>query len=166
RKTLHSDVCTADTACQRLCAPVPSSSPAKLSTAREKPAKPLLFRDVPAANRILRLTMLCLTVRQPWAALILANRKRIEWRSWPAPSSLIGQRLMIHAALTVEPDAARVLRRHRLPLITGCVIGSVRVVGVRWSRRWECWAWLLDDPVALKKPVPATGRLRLWEWAR
>lgn len=40
----------------------------------------------------------CLSIRQPWASLIIHGVKRIENRTWPAPASLIGQRIAIHAS--------------------------------------------------------------------
>jgi hypothetical protein len=38
-----------------------------------------------------------LTIWQPWASLIIALAKPYEFRSWPAPKSLIGQRIALHA---------------------------------------------------------------------
>ncbi len=42
--------------------------------------------------------MKALTVWQPWASLIMAGAKPYEFRSWRPPRSLIGQRIVIHAA--------------------------------------------------------------------
>lgn len=42
--------------------------------------------------------MKALTVWQPWASLIIAGAKPYEFRGWRAPRSLIGQRIVIHAA--------------------------------------------------------------------
>lgn len=42
--------------------------------------------------------MKALTLWQPWASLIAANRKPFETRSWPPPAALIGERIAIHAA--------------------------------------------------------------------
>lgn len=38
-----------------------------------------------------------LTIWQPWASLILAGAKPVEWRGWPFPERLIGTRIAIHA---------------------------------------------------------------------
>lgn len=43
------------------------------------------------------MTMLALTIWQPWASLILAGAKPIEWRGWAAPRVVVGQRIAIHA---------------------------------------------------------------------
>lgn len=42
--------------------------------------------------------MKALTIWQPWASLIIAGAKPYEFRRWRAPRSLIGQRIVIHAA--------------------------------------------------------------------
>jgi hypothetical protein len=41
--------------------------------------------------------MKALTIWQPWASLIIAGAKPWEWRGWPAPRSIVGQRIVIHA---------------------------------------------------------------------
>jgi hypothetical protein len=42
--------------------------------------------------------MKALTIWQPWASLIVAGAKPFEFRGWRPPRSLIGQRIVIHAA--------------------------------------------------------------------
>lgn len=42
--------------------------------------------------------MKALTVLQPWASLIVAGAKPYEFRRWRPPVSMIGQRIVIHAA--------------------------------------------------------------------
>lgn len=42
--------------------------------------------------------MKALTIWQPWASLIVAGAKPYEFRGWRFPSSMIGQRVGIHAA--------------------------------------------------------------------
>lgn len=42
--------------------------------------------------------MKALTIWQPWASLIISGAKPYEFRGWRAPRSLIGQRIVIHAA--------------------------------------------------------------------
>lgn len=37
---------------------------------------------------------------QPWASLVAVGAKRIETRPKPAPSTILGQRVVIHACLT------------------------------------------------------------------
>lgn len=42
--------------------------------------------------------MKALTIWQPWASLIIIGAKPYEFRSWMAPRSIVGQRIVIHAA--------------------------------------------------------------------
>jgi hypothetical protein len=48
-----------------------------------------------------------LTIWQPWCSLIIAGAKPYEFRRWPAPARLVGQRIVIHAG-------ARPMRRGEL----------------------------------------------------
>lgn len=41
--------------------------------------------------------MKALTIWQPWASLIMVGAKPYEFRRWPAPAGLVGQRIVIHA---------------------------------------------------------------------
>lgn len=47
--------------------------------------------------------MKAFTIWQPWASLIIAGAKPYEFRSWRAPRSLIGQRIVIHAGARRTP---------------------------------------------------------------
>lgn len=54
--------------------------------------------------------MKALPLWQPWASLVAIGAKRIETRHWPAPKSLIGQRIAIHATKGTGPGGARAFR--------------------------------------------------------
>ena len=41
--------------------------------------------------------MRAVTLYQPWASLIALGHRTTETRSWPAPRSLVGSRIAIHA---------------------------------------------------------------------
>jgi hypothetical protein len=42
--------------------------------------------------------MKALTIWQPWASLIIEGAKPYEFRGWRVPRSIVGQRIVIHAA--------------------------------------------------------------------
>lgn len=42
-------------------------------------------------------TLPALTVYQPWASLIIAGAKQVEWRGWACPQWVVGHRIAIHA---------------------------------------------------------------------
>lgn len=113
--------------------------------------------------------MRALTVRQPWAHLIVAGQKDIENRSWPTRHR---GRLLIHAGKQIDWNAYDWLDEHGLPLPypddlpLGGIIGAVMLTGcVRddpspWAMG-NHWHWQLGD--AEHVPFRAcAGRLGLW----
>ncbi|MGO4872785.1 MAG: hypothetical protein ACLPGW_19635 [Roseiarcus sp.] len=54
--------------------------------------------------------MKALTIWQPWASLIIARAKPYEFRGWPAPKAIRGERIAIHAgARKVKRDEVAAL---------------------------------------------------------
>jgi len=90
--------------------------------------------------------MKALSVRQPWAWLIVHGYKDVENRTWAPPPHLIGQRFYIHAPKTFDESGYAWVRRHcpDVPLPTketfqrGGIIGSVVLTQCvnRWPSRW------------------------------
>ena len=42
--------------------------------------------------------MKAITIKQPWASLIVHGIKDIENRTWPCPKKYLGQRVLIHSS--------------------------------------------------------------------
>ena len=117
--------------------------------------------------------MKALTIRQPWVHAILCEGKNIENRTWQR--SVRGW-LVIHAAARPSPDAV-FPRGVRVPdldgLDYGSICGVVRVVDIVTASRSKWFTgrddgkvnfgWVLEDVIALKKPIPCKGRLGLWD---
>jgi hypothetical protein len=107
-----------------------------------------------------------LTVRQPWASLIVAGIKDVENRSW---STKYRGKLGIHAGMRVETDALEqfgYLLGDR-PLPQGALIGSVTVIDCIQNSKSEwatpgAWHWILADAHCLVHPRRMDGRLGLW----
>lgn len=105
-----------------------------------------------------------LTVRQPWAGLIVAGIKGVENRSHP--TSYRGT-LLIHAGLGADADAMAEHGGRLGEYPAGAIIGAVDVIGcVRdspspWAAEGQ-WHWILANPRACE-PVPASGALSLWK---
>jgi hypothetical protein len=107
--------------------------------------------------------MRVLTVRQPWAALILDGSKAIENRTW---RTTYRGPLAIHAGRRKDPAGPE--EGPAGP--TGCLLGVVDLVAVVPGREvvgqafadGSAWAWILARPRGLVRPIPCGGRLGLW----
>jgi hypothetical protein len=64
------------------------------------------------------LTLPAITIWQPWAELILCGAKPYEFRGWPAPRRLWGQRIALHAGKRRPP------RKELVDLLHGCELGK------------------------------------------
>jgi len=113
-----------------------------------------------------------LTIRQPYASLIIRGIKTIECRNWKLPLG----KLVIHAAAGRPPKfpcllgctAPLTLTRAEIESMPrGVVLGTVHVVA---HERIETpapykWANVLEAPQPLPEPVPAKGRQSIWQWS-
>lgn len=108
-----------------------------------------------------------LTVKQPWAWAILHADKDVENRS---RAINYRGRLLIHAGQRYAPEGDEWLASLGLEapadLPTGCIIGSVQVVGStrRSGSRWAMGGfhhWLLEDPQPATTLVSCRGSLGL-----
>ena len=117
--------------------------------------------------------MRALTLWRPWPHAILYGDKRVENRPWKPWRSVIDTTIAIHAGLTYDEQAARMMRELGLydpPLEKWCpkgaIVGTCRITGVveELDSPWFSgpFGWLLDDVVALDTPVPCKGKQGLW----
>ncbi|WP_435606651.1 hypothetical protein [Streptomyces ardesiacus] len=112
--------------------------------------------------------MKALTVRQPWAAAIAHQAKRVENRTWKLPAKHHGTRILIHAGAQRD-QYAQVYGPHRD--VYSAIVAVATVTGCHWSDDGLCcgpWGeegvyhWTLEDVTALPAPVPAKGALNFW----
>jgi ASCH domain len=79
-----------------------------------------------------------LSIRQPWAELILRGTKRVEFRSM---RTHIRERVYVYASLTPgDEEAFNKLGLAVGELPTGLIVGTVEIVGCsgrKGSRRWH-----------------------------
>ncbi len=129
-----------------------------------------------------------LSLLQPWASLVVMGLKKIETRSWSTPYRGL---LLIHASAgkagkLIAENAA--IRKHIADYKTlpfGCIIGQVQLVDIvrvgelqlpseeidklsleekAFGDNKARFAWLFADAEMFDEPIPATGRLGLWEF--
>jgi len=125
--------------------------------------------------------MKVLTIKQPWASLIMSGDKRFEFRSWR--TSYRGP-LLIHAGKTIDKKFASRLKKY-LPeeLPTGKILGKVNIVDcIKCDEKFknmchaenkdiygkspfeETYAWQIEDIEVFNNPIEIKGKLGLWNY--
>ena len=125
--------------------------------------------------------MKVLTIKQPWATLIMQGDKRFEFRSWQ--TKYRGD-LLIHAGKGIDKEAMKRLSKYlpkNIPL--GKILGKVKLVDcIKMSPEFkemllkenneiytkssfqENYGWQVTDVEVFEYPIEATGHLSLWEY--
>lgn len=126
-----------------------------------------------------------ITLWRPWSDAIARGPKRVENRTWPPPSTIIGKVVAIHAGKKYDagnwpmPDFSPP-SKERSPIgivgvarIVGAVASPVNyhvASGIHQQRildalddEWFAgpWGWVLQDVVAIE-PVECQGAMGLW----
>ncbi len=122
--------------------------------------------------------MKTLSIRQPWAELIILGRKTLELRTWTVKHR---GPLAIHASQTVEREACLAHALDPDQVTAGAAIGVVDLVEIveldadsYAARRSEhladepwgggpLYGWRLTNPRRLPEPVPMRGRMGVFE---
>lgn len=118
-----------------------------------------------------------LTIKQPWAQLIMLGVKDIENRTWVPDHDYRGP-IFVHAGMKWDSDpwpddpALEAFGlTHFTPekLTRGAILGTVEIVDVITDSKspWAdhhplMWHWVLSDPKPLPAPIPWRGQLGLW----
>jgi hypothetical protein len=115
-----------------------------------------------------------ISIRQPWAELILTGKKTVEVRSWATD---FRGGLWVHAGLKANPELEEDFGLG--DLYKGGYLGTIVLEAVVPfdSQRWELWrdkhlcvgeyfpglyAWILSTPHRLSCPVQGPGKLNLF----
>ncbi len=100
-----------------------------------------------------RRTFKALTVWQPWASLILAEVKPYEFRGWPAPKSIQGTEIAIHAG-------ARPVRRAEIAdLIVRLKSAEAWTTGLRTAALPLLERWYSDPSILPLSSILGTATL-------
>ena len=125
--------------------------------------------------------MKALTIKQPFATLIIEGYKKYEFRSWK--TSFRGE-IYIHAGKSIDKEALKRVEDLNLSYPTGCIIGKAKIVDCvkveeelrkKLFKENEKVYYNLKTPkekrygfkiedVEKIKPIPAKGKLSFWEY--
>ena len=104
-----------------------------------------------------------LSIKQPWASLILHYGKDIENRSWKLPKKHKGQRIIIHAGKTIDRWAGEYYSNMVKSVPRGRLIGEVTILDYVTESDSEWfegpYGFVLSEPLAYKHPLPCKGQL-------
>ena len=124
--------------------------------------------------------MKVLTVKEPWASLIINGYKMYEFRSW---KTKYRGKILIHAGMTLEKDMAERFSSYNLNYYKGEIIGEATLVDCILvdeefnkklrdinplvygrSNHVETYAWKLENVIKYDKPILIKGKLGLWNY--
>ncbi len=122
--------------------------------------------------------MKAISVRQPWAELIVSGKKKIEIRSWK--TNYRGY-LLIHASKVVDKEALKFFKMENKLLAKGAIVGIAYLrdiklyrnfedflndkelhLSIRYKRSFPVFGFVLEH-VKRIMPIKYRGRLGLFE---
>jgi len=119
--------------------------------------------------------MKVLSLKQPFAELILQGKKTIELRKW---NTKFRGTFLIHSSKT--PDSESMKRFGFIDLPCGFILGKSELVDVKHYTNekehlldknkhladsvWGNYGFILENPVRFDKLIPCKGKLNFWEF--
>lgn len=126
--------------------------------------------------------MKVLTIKQPWATLIMSGLKEYEFRGW---KTKYRGKILIHAGKSLEKEYAEKFKCYSFEYPLGVILGEATLVDCikvdenfnnelrninplvyRRSNHVENYAWKLEDVVIYEDPIPVKGQLGLWNYEK
>lgn len=124
--------------------------------------------------------MKVLTIKEPWASLIINGYKEYEFRSW---KTKYRGKILIHAGMSLEKDASERFKEYNLEYYKGAIIGEATITDCilvdnefnlelrkinplvyARSNHVETYAWKLENIKKYDKPIYIKGKLGLWNY--
>lgn len=123
--------------------------------------------------------MKVLTIKEPWASLIVQGFKKYEFRSW---KTNYRGKILIHAGLSKEN--VEVFEEYNLDISSGEIIGEAYITdctlvddifdkklreidkNVYGNDHVGLYAFKLDRVVKYKRKIKAKGKLGLWNYVK
>ena len=123
--------------------------------------------------------MKALTIKQPYASLIVNGYKEYEFRTW---ETNYRGKLLIHAGLTLEPPLLNKVESYNIEYTKGAIIGEVELTdcilvdetldkklrklnpNIYANDHVNMYAWKLENIKKYDKPIYIKGKLGLWNY--
>jgi len=124
--------------------------------------------------------MKVLTIREPWASLIINGYKEYEFRSW---KTNYRGKLLIHAGMGLDKDYLKRFNDYNLNCTSGAIIGEVTLtdcilVDEKFDNKLKeidpivycktsytsTYAWKLENVIKYDNPIYIKGKLGLWNY--
>lgn len=124
--------------------------------------------------------MKALTIKEPWASLIIEEYKKYEFRSW---KTKYRGKILIHAGLNVEKDMMERFKDYDITIKPGYIIGEATLtdcilvdeefnkelrnidsIVYGRSNHAQTYAWKLENVIKYKEPILCKGKLGLWNY--
>jgi hypothetical protein len=118
--------------------------------------------------------MKALSLKQPFAELVISGKKTIELRNW---NTTFRGKFLIHASKTPDSKAMNEFGFEKLPL--GVIVGETELVDVKKynndfeykkdknkhlaNSSWGKYGFVLKDSKRIK-PIQAKGKLGFWDF--
>lgn len=124
--------------------------------------------------------MKVLTIREPWATLIIEGYKKYEFRSW---KTNYRGKILIHAGLSLEKNNSKKFENYNLEYSKGEIIGEAELVDCilvdekfneellkinpvvyGQSNHSMVYAWKLENIKKYQTKISVKGKLGLWNY--
>lgn len=123
--------------------------------------------------------MKVISIKQPWASLIINGYKKYEFRTW---KNKYRGKILIHASQTIDKDIMLKFKHLNLEYPTGCIIGEVNIIDclkvdsaldnklkkdnniVYIGNYIDYYAFKLDNIIKYNTPIKAKGQLGIWNY--
>ena len=122
--------------------------------------------------------MKALTIKEPWASLIINGYKKYEFRSW---KTHYRGKILIHTGQKIEKKMLPRFQKYNVKYTEGAIIGEAELVDCilvdenfqnklrkidetiyARSNHIEKYAWKLENVKKYDKPIYMKGKLGLW----
>lgn len=124
--------------------------------------------------------MKVLTIKEPWASLIIEGYKEYEFRSW---KTNYRGKILIHAGLNIEKNNLIKFKDYDINIQKGKIIGEAMLtdcikvtedfqkellkkdkIVYGQSDHASDYAWKLENVIKYDEPISVKGKLGLWNY--